>query len=200
MKIELFRFRSENGIFKFLDEFNKKKNAKNILTFLTSMIFLINIYSLKITDINNISLPNVISQILSVNLMLSNIYHLVNSELSLSKMDSFREELKLKKNFFSKIWFIFNIYEVGYLPYEIGTFLFLMYLNKGGSTNELKRRENIIFLARNIPFYLILIFKNNKLLNNNNFKDLFEFCHSLLGIIMMCKYRFERFPDYTPEL
>ena len=99
------------------------------------MIFLINIYSLKITDINNISLPNVISQILSVNLMLSNIYHLVNSELSLSKMDSFREELKLKKSL--------------------------------------------------------------KLLYYNNFKDFFEFCHSLLGIIMMCKYRFERFPDYT---
>lgn len=189
--IEIFRFRSEKGIFKFLDKFNKRKQAKNILTFVTSLIFLVNIYSLKInlTDlINSVIDPTNITKIISINLMLSNIYHVINSELSLTTKMNYKEEMKKKKNLIQKIWFTFNIYEVGYLPYEMTAFLLMNYYGLYYVGNRL----SYFFILRNIPFYLLSIFKNSQLNNNNNFKDIFEMFHSLSGIYIMYQYRFNK--------
>ena len=97
--IEKNRFRSENGIFNFLDKFNKKKQAKNILTVVTSVIFIVNIYSLKI-DFKDLRIsifePKNITKIISINIMLSNIYHIINSELSLTKMN-YKKDIKKKR-------------------------------------------------------------------------------------------------------
>jgi hypothetical protein len=185
--LEPLRFRSEKGIFKFLDKFNKRKQAKNILTFATSLIFLVNIYSLKIDLkdlINSVIDPTNITKIISINLMLSNIYHVINSQLSLTKMN-YKEEMKKKKNLIQKIWFTFTIYEVGYLPYEMVTFL----LMKRFGLDSIDHRLRNFFILRNIPFYLLSIFKNSKLNKNNNFKDIFEVIHALSGIYIMYQYR-----------
>jgi hypothetical protein len=187
--LEPFRFRSEKGIFKFLDKFNKSKQAKNILTFVTSLIFLVNIYSLKIDLkdlIKSVLDPTNITNIISINLILSNIYHVINSQLSLTKMN-YKEEMKKKKNLIQKIWFTFTIYEVGYLPYEMTAFLFMNYYDKNSVVSSSLR---YFFILRNIPFYLLSIFKNSQLNNNNNFKDIFEMFHALSGIYIMYQYRF----------
>jgi len=188
--IEKFRFRSENGIFKFLDKFNKRKQAKNILTLVTSLIFLVNIYSLKIDlkDLRNSVIdPTNITNIISINLMLSNIYHVVNSELSLTTKMNYKEEMK-EKTLIQKIWFTFNIYEVGYLPYEMTAFLLMNYYDKNSVVVSDSLRY--FFILRNIPFYLLSIFKDIQLNNNNNFKDIFEMFHALSGIYIMYQYRF----------
>lgn len=185
--LELLRFRSEKGIFNFLDKFNKRKQAKNILTLVTSLIFLVNISSLKIDLkdlINSVIDPTNITNIISINLMLSNIYHVINSQLSLTKMN-YKEEMKKKKNLIQKIWFTFTIYEVGYLPYEMVTFL----LMKRFGLDSIDHRLRNFFILRNIPFYLLSIFKNSKLNKNNNFKDIFEVIHALSGIYIMYQYR-----------
>lgn len=191
--LEKIRFRSEKGIFKFLDKFNERKQAKNILTFVTSLIFLVNIYSLKIDfkDLKNSVLDQTnITNIISINLMLSNIYHVINSELSLTKMN-YREEIKNKKGLIQKIWFNFNIYETGYLPYEMSAFLLMNY----SGLDYVDSRLKYLFILRNIPFYLLSIFKNSQLNKNNNFKDIFEMFHALSGIYIMYQYRFNKPPE-----
>ena len=272
MKIEPFRFRSENGIFKFFDKFNEKKNSKNILTFVTSIFFLVNINSLKLnfkefinsiidrknsaiiinflfsfynvyytiksdSSITNLNFREEIKKrkkfidkivfiyirvtsiltfmsslfllvnnnswklefkdlidsvidrgnsikIISIILMLSNIYHAINSELSLINMN-YKEEIKKRKNIIDKIWFSFNIYEVGYLPYEMVAFLLINRIK----VNVVDNRLMYFFILRNIPFYLLSIFKDSQLNKNNNLKDIFEMFHALSGIYIMYKYR-----------
>ena len=186
-EIEPFRFRSKNGIFNFLDRFNKGKQAKNILSLLTSVIFVVNINSLKLEfqELRSSVLdPKNITKIISINLMLSNIYHVINSELSLTKMN-YKKEIKKKKNLIQKVWFTYNIYELGYLPYEMVTFL----LMKRFGLDSVDHRLRNFFILRNIPFYLLSIFKNSKLNKNNNFKDIFEVIHALSGIYIMYQYR-----------
>lgn len=188
--IEKNRFRSENGIFNFLDKFNKKKQAKNILTVVTSVIFIVNIYSLKI-DFKDLRIsifePKNITKIISINIMLSNIYHIINSELSLTKMN-YKKDIKKKKNLIQKVWLTYNIYELGYLPYEMSAFLLM---NRFGVDRINKRLRNF-FILRNIPFYLLSIFKNSQLNKNNNLKDIFEIFHALSGIYIMYEYRFNK--------
>ena len=64
-------------------------------------------------------------------------------------------------------------------------------MNRFGVDRINKRLRNF-FILRNIPFYLLSIFKNSQLNKNNNLKDIFEIFHALSGIYIMYEYRFNK--------
>ena len=182
-EIEKFRFRSKNGILKFLDTFNKNSNSKGILTSITTILFIGN---MGLLDYKKPISKSNFKKIITTLIVLSNIFHLINSELSLLRIDSIFDELNNKKTFISKMYLIFNIYEIGYLPYELSIILIYLYLKK-----NFKNVLSLILIFRSVPFYLLLLLKKTDLSKNDILNDIFEFFHSLCGIFIPIYLRFK---------